>query len=92
MKKAGLSGSVCFSLKLVRDGIRFNTHRRGFSYATNNRDFSRATKYMIGLSSPLGVPFWLFSILTGVAFGVGGYCLYKPCEYLVKKKLLRKRT
>ena len=23
--------------------------------------------------SPLGVPFWLFCILTGVAFGVGGY-------------------
>ena len=43
-------------------------------------------------SSPIGRPVWLFTILTGVAFGVGGYLLYKPCEYLVKKKLLRKRT
>ncbi len=46
----------------------------------------------VEIISPLGVPFWLFNILTGIAFGVGGYLLYKPCEYLVKKKLLRKRT
>ncbi len=44
------------------------------------------------LTSPLGGPFWLFSILLGLAFGVCGYLLYKVCESFVKKKLLRKKT
>ena len=46
---------------------------------------------MVGLSSPIGGPLWLFTVLTGLVFGVCGYCVYKVCADFVKNKLLRKK-